>query len=61
MEYNEKKKDRNSINGYGEGYGYPIGYYGRDKHQSQMPKLEGSFWVTCREKAKGRHSFCDGE
>ncbi len=59
MEYNKDKEGRENVNGYDKGYGYPVGYYTKGESPSQTPKVEGSFWVPCREKSKGRHSFCD--
>ncbi len=66
---------KNKVNGYREGYNYPIGHYGldiysEDKNRKVLkgnPKknmknnIEGSFWTPCDEKTEGRHSFCDGE
>ena len=55
----EKKK----VNGYSDGYNYPANYYPKSAHEEDSDKheIKGSFWVPCREKAIGRHSFCDGE
>lgn len=66
---------KNKVNGYREGYNYPIGHYGLDLYSEdkkrkllkENPKrnvkddIKGSFWTPCDEKAKWRHSFCDGE
>ncbi len=58
MEYNKNKK---SVNGYREGYNYPIGHYGLDLYDEDKKKnVEGSFWTHCDKKSKNRHSFCDG-
>lgn len=57
---NKKKK---SVNGYNEGYDYPIDYYKMNDYRKSKPisKVEGSFWTPCDEKAKDRHSFCDNK
>ncbi len=61
---------KNKVNGYREGYNYPIGHYGLDLYSEDKKRNskrdikddpKGSFWTPCDEKAKGRHSFCDGE
>lgn len=55
-----KCKNRENINGYSEGYNYPIEYYKMDNNKKSIPEINGSFWVPCDKKTKGRHSFCDG-
>ena len=59
---------KNKVNGYREGYNYPIGHYKLDLYSEDKKRkfvkgnlkknmkddIKGSFWTPCDEKAKGR-------
>ena len=58
---NKRKNNADGVNGYSQGYNYPAAYYNMPDYVESKDELKGSFWTPCSKKAKGRHSFCDGQ